>query len=398
VSTQEGLKGVLLGSAATMALPPPAAAELLHAHSSVDIPDSTATQADIQAALQALVKDYALCWRLYSSRQHAEPYPEHALLPETAASGAGTGGQPEMPALLESLLSDLLHYLKDNNMQACHDLLVAHATTSPTSPASHPAAAAATAAAAAAAAEATTSSAAAAADPSCQGQLAPGSPQQGPVALLQRLAGLMSRVRAMSRNPQYTAWRLQRRRWVDLNGWAVPTTMYVAGTALVWKRLLADAGFLVPSALSVVMFLLHTLTGLGVHVLLAAGGERTRARREVLVVLFAAAKALVCLASVWRWLPLPANVRLVWSSLRAVVVIHGVCRPCLIQVMRAGTAASPSMPGACVLLICFGGNAADHCCMQHTSTCSRHLTLPRHHFCLAGTAQIRSRKRVASKH
>jgi hypothetical protein len=322
LSTQEGQQGVVLGSATTMALPPAAAAELLRAYS-IDIPGSTATQAEYQEALRDLLRDYALCWQLYSGKQQAEPYPEQLALPEAGTTGPA-GDQSLAPAL-EQALSDLLQHLSDNSMPACHCLLSAHTTTSP-SPASNPAAAA--------AAEVLT--AAAASVSSFQGQVALSSLQRGPVTLVQRCAAHVSLMKAMSHDPRYTAWRMQQRRWVDMHGWRVPATMYVAGTALMLKRRLNDVGFRIPSALSMVLLFLHSFTGVGPQVLLAVGGERMRARREAAVVLFAVVKALVCIASVLCWLPTPADVRAVWGNLRAVVVIHGVCRPCQIQVKAEG--------------------------------------------------------------
>jgi hypothetical protein len=63
LSTQDGLKGVLLGSATTMALPLAAAAELQDAHS-LQIGDSPTTKAKYQSMMRDLVRDYALCWHL----------------------------------------------------------------------------------------------------------------------------------------------------------------------------------------------------------------------------------------------------------------------------------------------------------------------------------------------
>jgi hypothetical protein len=325
LSTREGRKGVLLGSLVSMALPAPTAAEMQHAYS-LQIDDGTVTQAEFQSAMRELLRDYVLCWKLCRG----------ALRPVGASPPAHSSSQALQPEL-DLLLSDVLQYLAEHSLPACHALLFYHSSTS--SPSSSSAGSSSSSSGssnssptgrnqqeAAMASTATLSAAGAGGSSPAQGRAPAGS-------RLQRLAGRCAHLVAVSRDPRYSAWRQQQSSHVDKTGWLIIAMMCAMGIWVGGKRLLADLGFGLPWAGWLLAFLvLHLGPGLGPQLLLACGGERLRARREVVLVAFALLRASTFVAEVVGWLPTPAPLKLLWGVAPTSLVMHGILRPCLQQV------------------------------------------------------------------
>jgi hypothetical protein len=420
LSTQEGRKGFVLGSAITMALPPPAAAELLQAYSLQVGDGGTADQAEQRSALRDLLRDYSLCWRLLGGAQQAATSPAAAGdLPSEALGASGAGGSsasmplPTTPQA-QALLSQLLHYLSLCNMPACHALLAgcccrdaylpadSSAAATGTTPAKRPAAAAegsapkaavagaasavikaahaATEAAAyapgaseAEAAETANSEQAAEAEIAsinpCVPALAPSSipvlapfsrkqepaspaapmatsgsasspdpdawPQWWPASWLHALAARTSHLAALSRDPGYSAWKLQQSGQVERPGWVVIVSAVTAvGIWLSGKHVLvANFGLGIPWVCWLAVFLLLYGAPIGTSTLLAVVGEPLMAGREVEVAL-AVARVVACLAAVCGWLPLPGPFRTLWGVATTTVVVHGVLWPWLQHVRR----------------------------------------------------------------
>jgi hypothetical protein len=152
---------------------------------------------------------------------------------------------------------------------------------------------------------------------------------------------------AVSTDPSYRAWRQQQGRRVDNSAWVVTSTMALAGAWAIGKRLHGAIGWGLPWVQSMATLLLHLVALFGAHVLLAAAGERLRGRREAVVVAFAAARAAACVAGVLGLLPIPV----MWGGQRAAVVVHGVLRPSLLQVLLpvAGTRCTPQSECSSIL-------------------------------------------------
>jgi hypothetical protein len=355
LSTQEGLKGVLLGSATTMALPPPAAAEMRDAHSYAFDEDAS-TQAEYQSTIAGLLRDYATCWQLPGSCGEAPQ----------AASGSVADWQ--LPAAEVALVaSELLQYLSFEGMPACCSMFSARcasasasavgslepadsAVAACTAASPMPPAAAETAAAAAAAAAATLAPAPAPAsvEPGPSVPTAASSVngcllrfhgwlQWWPASWLclrvQRLVARWAHLQAVSSGPGFATWKLQQAKWVYNTGWILITTMSSMCACSCGKRLLATLGFGMPWVRSMAFLLLQLAPAVVAHVLLAVAGERLRGRREAVVLVFAAVKAAGCMVGVWGWLQIPAAFRAIWGVLQTALVLHGLLRPCLLQVM-----------------------------------------------------------------
>jgi hypothetical protein len=60
----------------------------------------------------------------------------------------------------------------------------------------------------------------------------------------------------------------------------------------------------------------------GPHLLLPVAGERLRARRDAVVVVFTAAKVLACVATTLGWLPIDSRLRQAWSAMLTAVVMN----------------------------------------------------------------------------
>jgi hypothetical protein len=150
---------------------------------------------------------------------------------------------------------------------------------------------------------------------------------------VQRLVARWAHLRAVASGPGFAAWKLQQTRWVDGAGWIVVTTMSSLSICLSGRRLLATLGFGVPWVRSMAFLLLQFAPAMVAHMLLAVAGERFRRRREAVVLVFAAVKAAGCMVGVWGWLLIPEVFRAMWGVLRTAVVVHGLLRPCLLQVM-----------------------------------------------------------------
>jgi hypothetical protein len=326
LSTQEGMKGVLLGSATTMALPTAAAAELQDAYS-LQIGDSPTTQAEYQSMMRDLVRDYALCWHLCHQRS-AVGGPS----PEAPGAARASYNRPHEPAV-EPLLSNVLQYLTSRNMTACHALLASHCS-----------AASASAADSSSSRRASREAPAPPGTPEAAAEAAPletgtsstniSSPQQQPESSsLQPIATRLARLPAMPQDPRYTAWNLQQKQRVDMTGFMVTIVTVSLCFLSSGMRLLADVGFSRLWARSMGALLLHVAPEVGPHLLLPVAGEWLRARRDAVVVVFTAAKVLACAATIVGWLPIDPWLRQAWSGMLTAVVMNGMFRPCLQQVI-----------------------------------------------------------------
>jgi hypothetical protein len=326
LSTQDGWQGVLLGSATTMALPPPAAAELQRAYDRC-ADSATGTQADQRSAMRELVRDYSMCWSLCKPA------------PPSGSSAANTEiAQPSQTAL-DVLLSDVSQFLSYHSLPACHALIlyrtsirhhasrragISHSGTSSSSSSSSSGSSSGSSAVLSAYSNPPRGAAGAAT--ARQRHPASGSRRQ-------RFGHHCAQLAAVSKDPHYTAWRQQQGSQMRATDWLLVATMTAMGVWVGGKRLLASLGFGLPWAGWLLAFLaLHLGPGLGPHAVLAVAGERLRGRREAVVVAFAVARASSFVAEVLGWLPLPAPLKLLWGVAPTSLVMHGILRPCLQQV------------------------------------------------------------------
>jgi Ca2+/Na+ antiporter len=342
LSTQETIKGVLLGSATTMALPQSAAAELLRAYS-LQIGDSPATQAEYQSALRDLVRDFALCWHWCRQRSAVET-------PSPGVPGAARApdNRPPEPAV-EPLLSNVLRYLTSRNMTACHALLADHRSSASASAASDTGSSDDSgyrSKSRVVAPDSPTPEAlvlpntpAAADEAAPLGTATPSPNGSNPYAqphmrFLKQISAGLACLAAVSQDEHYAAWKLQQKQRVDMTGLIVTIVTVSLAFLSTGRRLLAILGFSRLWLGSMGALLLHVAPEVGTHLLLPMAGERLRARRDAVVVVFTAAKVLPSAAAALGWLPFPASLRQAWGGMLTAVVMNGMFRPCLQQVIQ----------------------------------------------------------------
>ena len=371
----------MLGSATTMALPPAAAVELLHA-CSAQIDEGTASREECQAALRSLLSDYAMCWQLLGSDckqeelQFADPAEGNALTNNAAvAEGAGAGLTEEAAAaaaeaeLAEQALGSLLHHLVACNMPNCLALLWARNGAAGDADSEEAAGEEAQVLAApsgslmAGAADPTTSVPAQLAAPGSSriGLLVKGicSTQVAAAAVAVAAAAAASgatRVNAgvsilatvvvgrgqawipgswaaAAADPGFPAWKQKQRGRLDWAGAVVVTAVH-GGTLLVLlgrsrAQLLNNAGLACYA-------LLHALISVVPRIVLAQGGSTGRPdgcnRRGAVVLAQVSLRAVAFLASAMCFLPLPLHVGLVLSRAVTKVVTQGLLQPVFYQV------------------------------------------------------------------
>ena len=329
-----GRKGLLLGSATTMALPPAAAAELLHAYGQ-PVPDGTATQAECQASLRELMSDYALCWHLMDS--FSAPVSAGGISPaahtRTVQNADSTVCRQLMSAAAETAAetaASVLEHLDACNMGACRALLSARcivaaaAMTAPTPVLAARALLEAplavllsgnSAVGQASTIPLTASAAMSDAVTPCEYPLTP-SPSPLPAAAAEwcpRSRGVASSLATPTGGPEYAAWKARQRERIDRVGAAVMMGMGTVTALVLIKRMRSDQGLCLHWFLEALIVLLHTLLAVVPHVMPALGPPGMARRRGALALGQALARAAVFTAAAMCLLPLPGRFREILS-------------------------------------------------------------------------------------